>query len=74
MTRKSTCMSFLIQVAKKIVNVCEFHFPCRAFTGALSAEEQAYITFLADEKDISVKEISQKTGISPATIRPTNNT
>ena len=26
---------------------------------ALSAEEQAYITFLADEKDVSVKENRQ---------------
>ena len=56
------------------MNVCEFHFPCRVFTRALSAEEQAYITFLADEKDVSVKEISHKTGISPATIRLTDNT
>ena len=56
------------------MNVCEFHFPCSVFTRALSAEEQAYVTFLEDEKDFSVKEISQKTGISPATIRPTNNT
>ena len=72
MTRKSTCMSFLIQVANR--DVCEFHFPCRVFTRPLSSEEQAYITFLADERDVSVKEISQKTGISPATIRPTNNT
>ena len=56
------------------MNVCEFQFPCTVFTRTLSAEEQAYITFLADEKDVSVKEISQKTGISPATIRPTNNT
>ena len=66
MTRKSICMSYL--------NVCEFHFPCRVFTRALSAEKQAYITFLADEKDFSVKEISQKTGISPATIPLINNT
>ena len=56
------------------MNVCEFHFPCRVFTRALSVEEQACITFLADEKDFSFKEINQKTGISPATIRPTNNT
>ena len=56
------------------MNVCEIHFLCRVFTRALSAEEQAYITFLADEKDVSVKEISHKTGISPAMIRPTNNT
>ena len=56
------------------MNVCELHFPFRVFTRALSAREQAYITFLADEKDVSAKEISQKTGISPATIRPTNNT
>ena len=56
------------------MNVCEFHFPCRVFTRALSAEEQAYITFLADEKDVSVKEISHKTGISPTTIPPIDNT
>ena len=56
------------------MNVCECHFPCRVFTHALSADVQAYITFLADEKDVSVKEINQKTGISPAAIRPTNNT
>ena len=56
------------------MNVCEFQFPCTVFTRTLSAEEQAYITFLADEKDVSVKEISQKTGISPATIPPINNT
>ena len=56
------------------MNVCEFHFPCRVFVRPLSAEEQAYITFLADEKDVSFKESSHKTGISPATIRPTNNT
>ena len=72
MTRISTCMSFLIQVANR--ELCEFHFPCRVFTRPLSAEKQAYITFLADEREVSVKEISQKTGISPATIRPTNNT
>ena len=56
------------------MNVCEFHFPCRVFTRALSVEAQADITSLADEKDFSVKEISQKMGILPATIRPTNNT
>ena len=56
------------------MNVCEFHFPCRVFARPLSAEEQAYITFSADEKDVSVKEISHKTGISPATIRPIDNT
>ena len=50
------------------MNVCKFHFPCRVFTRALSAAEQAYILFLADEKDVSVKEISQETGLSPAMI------
>ena len=40
------------------MNVCEFHFPCRVFMHALSAEEQAYVTFLVDEKDVSIKEIS----------------
>ena len=43
------------------MHVCDFHFPCRVFTGALSVEEQAYITFLADEKDVSVKEIGHFT-------------
>ena len=56
------------------MNVCEFHFPCKVFTRALSAEEQAYIMFLADEKDVSVNRIRQRTELSPATIRPTNNT
>ena len=40
------------------MNVFEFHFPSRVFTHALNAEEQAYIMFLADKKDVSVKEIS----------------
>ena len=38
-----------------------FIFHARFFTRALSVEEQAYMTFLADEKDVSVKGISQKT-------------
>ena len=56
------------------MNVCEFHFQSGVFTRPLGAEEQAYMTFLADEKDVSVKEISQKTGLLPATFRPKNNT
>ena len=56
-----------------IKKVCQIHFPCMVFTGAFSEEQRAYIALFADEKDVSVKQISQKTGISPTTIRPTNN-
>ena len=44
------------------------------FTRALSKEQQAYIALFMDKKDVSVKQINQKTGISPTTIRSTNNT
>ena len=38
------------------------------FTGALSAEERAYIGYLVHDKNVSVKDISSKTGVSAATI------
>ena len=71
MTKKSIGMSYLIRVVNQ--EVCQIHFPCMVFTGAFSEEQRAYIALFADEKDVSVKHISQKTGISPTTIRPTNN-
>ena len=74
MTRKSIGMSYLIGVEWSVKNVCEIHFPCMVFTRALSEEQRAYIALFEDEKDVSVKQISQKTGISPPTIRSTNNT
>ena len=57
-----------------VKNVCEIHFPCMVFTRSLSEEQRAYIALFVNEKDVSVKQISQKTGISPTTIRSTNNT
>ena len=74
MTRKSIGMSYLIGVEWSVKNVCEIHFPCMVFTCALSEEQRAYIALFEDEKDVSVKQISQKMGISPTTIRSTNNT
>ena len=74
MTRKSIGMSYLIGVEWSVKNVCEIHFPCMVFTRALSEEQRAYIALFEDEKDVSVKQISQKTGISPPMIRSTNNT
>ena len=38
------------------------------FTRALSAEERAYIAYLVHDKNVSVKDISSKTGVSAATI------
>ena len=38
------------------------------FTRALSAEERAYIAYLVHDKNVSVKHISSKTGVSAATI------
>ena len=64
----------LLDWSGQSTDVCEVHFPCMVFTRALSEEQWAYIAFLEDEKDVSVKQISQKTGISPTLIRSTNNT
>ena len=38
------------------------------FKGALSAEERAYIVYLVHDKNVSVKDIRSKTGVSAATI------
>ena len=51
----------------------KFIFHAWFFTCALSEEQRAYIVLFKDEKDVSVKQISRKTGISPTTIRSTNN-
>ena len=59
---------------QSVKNICEIHFPCMVFMRALSEKQQAYIALFVNEKDVSVKQISQKTGISPTTIRSTNNT
>ena len=74
MTRKSIGVSYLIGVTSQSRTFCEIHFPCMVFTRALSEEQRAYIALFVNEKDVSVKQISQKTGISPTTIRSTNNT
>ena len=38
------------------------------FTRALSVEERAYIAYLVHDKDVSITDISSKTGVSAATI------
>ena len=57
-----------------VKNVFEIHFPCMVFTRALSEEQRAYIALFEDEKDVSVKQISQKMGILPTTIPSLNKT
>ena len=65
------CLTWLEWSVK---NFYEIRFPCMVFTRPLTEEQRAYIALFEDEKDVSVKQISQKTGISPTTIRSTNNT
>ena len=58
------CLTWLEWSVK---NFGELHFPCMVFKRALSEEQRAYIALFEDEKDVSVEQISQKTGISPTT-------
>ena len=65
-TKKVFCSLHCIQILSR--EGAGIFWLTMVFTRALSAEERAYIAYLVHDKNVSVKDISSKTGVSAATI------